>query len=309
MQGDRIFWSFRTYLPISRKNVESPTLKVVITKRQHQNQFFDEMLTESLSLRMMQISAGSFLMGSPSDERDRSDSESPQHQVQVETFFLGKYPVTQAQWRFVAALSQVDRPLEADPSNFKGDDRPVENVSWHDATEFCARLSPHTGRFYRLPTEAEWEYACRAGTTTPFHFGETIATELANYRGTDIKGWSGSYGQGDKGEYRSETTPVDQFGIANDFGLCDMHGNVWEWCEDHWHDNYESAPADGSAWHKPRFEGQVVPLYVSRGGSWQDVPGDCRSASRNDVAAGLRYYTFGFRVVCFAPRTLQPSAL
>jgi len=289
--------------------VESPTLKVVITKRQHQNQFFDEMLTESLSLRMMQISAGSFLMGSPSDERDRSDSESPQHQVQVETFFLGKYPVTQAQWRFVAALSQVDRPIEADPSSFKGDDRPVENVSWHDATEFCARLSQHTGRFYRLPTEAEWEYACRAGTTTPFHFGETIATELANYRGTDNEslGWSGSYGQGDKGEYRSETTPVDQFGIANDFGLCDMHGSVWEWCEDHWHKNYKGAPADGSAWLDEGAEENAT--RVMRGGSWSSDPRNCRSASRDYGGAGVRGSDVGFRVVCFAPRTLQPSAL
>ena len=291
--------------------MESPTLKVVITKRQHQNQFFDEMLTESLSLRLMQIPAGSFLMGSPPDERDRSDSESPQHQVQVETFFLGKYPTTQAQWRFVAALSQVDRPLEADPSSFKGDDRPIETVSWHDATEFCARLSQHTGRSYRLPTEAEWEYACRAGTTTPFHFGETIATELANYRGIDNEssGWSGSYGRGEKGEYREKTTPVDQLGIANNFGLCDMHGNVWEWCEDHWHDNYEGAPADGSAWLVPRSEGQVVPPHVLRGGSWDYYPRICRSATRRYVGAGLRHDCFGFRVVCFAPRTLQPSAL
>ena len=281
----------------------SQQLKVVIQKRQHQNQFFEEALAAGVSLRMMQIPGGEFLMGSPQDEIDRFDSESPQHLVRVEPFFLGKYPVTQAQWRVVASMGGGNRPLESDPSRFKGDHRPVENVSWRDATEFCDRLSQYTGRLYRLPTESEWEYACRAGTITPFHFGETITTELANYRGTDNKErkWSGSYGDGPQGEYRRETTPVDQFGIANAFGLCDMHGNIWEWCQDHWHENYKGAPVDSSSWVNP--EASEDTSRVLRGGSWFDIPWFCRSATRYDGVAGGLYYGDGFRVVCVAPRT------
>ena len=153
---------------------------------------------------------------------------------------MGKYPVTQAQWRFVAAqLPQVNRELEIDPSRFKGDNLPVETISWLDAEEFCQRLSHHTGRLYRLPSEAEWEYACRAGTTTPFHFGETISPEFANYNGEY------TYGNGEKGVYRKQTTPVGSFQVANPFGLYDIHGNVWEWCADDWHKNYQGAPSDG----------------------------------------------------------------
>ncbi|MFM9160298.1 MAG: formylglycine-generating enzyme family protein, partial [Dolichospermum sp.] len=128
----------------------------------------------------------------------------------------------------VAALPQVNQELKPNPSRFKGDGstlltnhRPVERVSWHDAVEFCARLSNYTKRPYRLPSEAEWEYACRAGTTTPFHFGETMTTDLANYNGNY------TYGDGSKGVYREETTEVGSFKIANEFGLYDMHGNVW----------------------------------------------------------------------------------
>ena len=289
----------------------SQQLKVVIQKRQHQNQFFEEALAAGVSLRMMQIPGGELLMGSPDDEIDRFDSESPQHWARVEPFFLGKYPVTQAQWRIVAsmdgdALFEIPargRPLESDPSRFKGDNRPVENISWHDATEFCDRLSQHTRQIYRLPTEAEWEYACRAGTTTPFHFGETITTDLANYDGTDDKDgkWSGSYGDGPKGEYRQETISVGHFEIANAFGLCDMHGNIWEWCQDHWHDDYEGAPVDGRAWVD--LEASEDAFRVVRGGSWDAYPRYCRSATRLNVVAGGRDVNYGFRVVCVAPRT------
>ena len=170
--------------------------------------------------------------------------------------------------------------------------------------EFCARLEQHTKRPYRLPSEAEWEYACRAGTTTPFHFGETITTDLANYRGTDDdeqQNWSGSYGKGPKGEYRVETTPVDYFGVANGFGLCDMHGNVFEWCEDHWHSNYEGAPVDGSAW----LSDDDTANRVIRGGSWYINPWTCRSAYRNIDAPAFTSNHIGFRVVCSAPRTLK----
>jgi formylglycine-generating enzyme required for sulfatase activity len=211
--------------------------------------------------------------------------------------------VTQAQWKIVASLPQVNSDLKPAPSYFKGDNRPVESVSWYDAVEFCQRLSQHTHRTYRLPTEAEWEYACRAGTTTPFHFGETITTDLANYDGTDDKDgrWSGSYGRGPKGEHSEETTAVDHFEIANAFGLCDMHGNVWEWCLDHWHDNYEDAPNDGSAW----LTDDEDALHVHRGGSWDNSPRSCRSASRISFYPAHAYYSFGFRVVCEFPRILQ----
>lgn len=214
--------------------------KIVINRTQKTAQYYVENLGKGISLQMVLIPGGSFMMGSPEDELERSDSESPQHLVDIKQFCIGKYPVTQAQWQAVAALPQVNRELEPDPSYFKGANRPVEQVSWYDAVEFCDRLTSYTKRQYRLPSEAEWEYACRAGTTTPFHFGETITSELANYDANS------TYGAGVKGTYREETTVVGSFQVANAFGLYDMHGQVWEWCLDDWHDNYEGAPTDGS---------------------------------------------------------------
>jgi formylglycine-generating enzyme required for sulfatase activity len=161
--------------------------------------------------------------------------------------------------------------------------------------EFCARLSNYTKRPYRLPSEAEWEYACRAGTTTPFHFGETITTDLANYDGNK------TYGKGTKGVFRKETTEVGSFQVANEFGLYDMHGNVWEWCEDDWHDNYENAPTDGSAWVSDKSNNNKK---VLRGGSWYGNPGDCRSARRICYVAGFGNDFDGFRVVYGAAWTL-----
>ncbi len=143
--------------------------------------------------------------------------------------------------RDAAFICSREKGLAPDPSRFKGDNRPVDQVSWADAQEFCKRLSVKTGKDYCLPSEAEWEYACRAGTTTPFHFGETITTELANYDGNS------TYNNGPKGEYREETTDVGLF-PANDWGLYDMHGSLWEWCEDDYHSDYNGAPDDGSAW-------------------------------------------------------------
>jgi formylglycine-generating enzyme required for sulfatase activity len=250
---------------------------------------FVEDLGNGVILEMAAIPGGTFIMGSPPEELGHRDNESPQHQVTVQPFFMGKYQVTQAQWRFVAQLAQVNRELEQDPSNFKGDNRPVEQVSWYDAVEFCDRLSNHTKEQYRLPSEAEWEYTCRAGTTTPFYCGETISTDLANYDGNY------TYGGGAKGVYRKETTEVGRFGVANNFGLYDMHGNVWEWCQDDWHNDYEGAPTDGSAWLNNEEDNNGKLL---RGGSWYYYPEPCRSASRNyDL---LDYYTYyiGFRVVC-----------
>ncbi|MBE9128008.1 formylglycine-generating enzyme family protein, partial [Coleofasciculus sp. LEGE 07081] len=252
-------------------------------------------LGENLILEMVAIPEGKFLMGSPEQKLESSKNERPQHEVVVSGFFMGKYPITQSLWRFVASLPQVNRELNPNPSHFKGDNRPVECVSWYDAMEFCQRLSQYTNRTYRLPTEAEWEYACRAGTTTPFHFGETIIAELANYCATE------TYGDGVKGEYRQETTPVDHFGIANAFGLCDMHGNVWEWCLDHWHDNYEGAPNDESAW----LTDHENTRRVRRGGSWSNSPRRCRCESRVKNYPGYDYNHIGFRVVCEFPRILQ----
>lgn len=269
----------------------------IIQRKKCQAQYFTEDLGSNIGLDMILIQGGTFLMGLPTDELGGYDDESPQHLVTVPSFFMGRYPITQAQWRFVASLPQVNRELNLDPSSFKGDKRPVEQVSWYDAVEFCQRLSQYTHRTYRLPTEAEWEYAARAGTTTPFYFGETITVELANYAATE------TYGDGLKGEYRAKTTPVDHFGIANTFGLCDMHGNVYEWCLDHWHSNYEDAPDDGSAWLTDDEEAS----RVIRGGSWNSNPRDCRSASRNfDFPSHDDYYD-GFRVVCELPIESETS--
>jgi formylglycine-generating enzyme required for sulfatase activity len=243
---------------------------------------------------MMQILAGEFLMGSPDNELERFERESPQHRVSVPSFFMAKYPVTQAQWRVVAVMGQIERKLNPDPSNFKGDTRPIEQVSWEDAIEFCARLSKHTKRQYRLPTEAEWEYACRAGTMTPFHFGETISPELANYSS------STAYADGQTGAVQGKTTPVDHFEIANSWGLCDMHGNVLEWCEDHWHDSYDHAPDDGSVWLNDRAD----VARVLRGGSWFNDPRYCRSAFRYDNYPMGRVNIIGFRLACTAPELL-----
>ena len=281
-----------------------------LTQRQGQNQYYEDPIAAGvLPLRMMLIPAGSFLMGSPEDELERRDAEGPQHEVTVSQYFMAKYPVTQAQWRAVAAMLPVNRELEPAPSQFKGDNHPVEQVSWYDAVEFCDRITLHTNHQYRLPTEAEWEYACRAGTSTPFHFGQTITTDLANYCGQDQTigktEYSGSYGPGPKGEYRQETTPVDQFEGANAYGLHDMHGNIWEWCQDHWHDNYEGAPTNGSAW----LTDDENARRILRGGSWFTYPRNCRSAYRNNNNPDNRNNNIGFRVSCSAPSTLLKPAM
>ncbi len=185
---------------------------------------FKEDLGNGVLLEMVEIPGGTFLMGSPEDEPLREDSEGPQHKVTVQPFFMGKFPVTQEQYEAI---------MGKNPSSFKGKNKPVECVSWDNAVEFCAKISQRTGKPYRLPSEAEWEYACRAGSTkpTPFHFGDTITTDLANYNGNY------TYGSAPKGQYRQQTTDVGSF-PANAFGLYDIHGNIWEWCEDCWFDNY-----------------------------------------------------------------------
>jgi len=243
---------------------------------------FTEDLGNGVKLEMIAIPGGTFWMGSPANEAERGDNESPQHQVTVPSFFMGKYPLTQAQYQAI---------MGKNPAYFKGNNRPVENVSWDDAVRFCQKLSQRTGKNYRLPSEAEWEYACRAGTKTPFSFGDNITTDLVNYNGNY------PYKSAPKGKYREQTTDVGTFPPTfppNPFGLYDMHGNVWEWCEDDWHENYIDAPTDGSAWNSQ--SGSNTKLL--RGGSWLNNARHCRSAFRDRLSRDIRFYFYGFRVVC-----------
>jgi formylglycine-generating enzyme required for sulfatase activity len=274
-----------------------------------------------LSLTLVEIPAGSFLMGSPPEEPERSNDEGPQHEVTLESFFISQTPITQAQWREVALWQERpgerwSRQLETDPSRFqsregqdnnklrllegesKTDHRPVERVSWEDAMEFCHRLSLRSGRSYTLPSEAQWEYACRAGTKTPFCFGDTISPELANYRSNYAYGNADA--DGPKGIYREQTTPVGMF-PANAWGLQDMHGNVYEWCLDEWHKSYEGAPTNGKAWVddiKGEKSNETGKTRLLRGGSWGDNPRFCRSACRDRNQPVNANVDVGFRVVC-----------
>jgi formylglycine-generating enzyme required for sulfatase activity len=271
--------------------------KILIQRHEQKAQHFIEDLGNEIKLEMVLIPSGIFMMGSPKYEKASRDSERPQHKVAIKSFCLGKYPVTQAQWKEVAALPQVNQELNSDPSTFKGANRPVESISWLDAVEFCLRLSNYTKREYRLPSETEWEYACRARTTTPFHFGETISTDLANYNGNYI------YGDGVKGINRSETTEVGSFEVANNFGLYDMHGNVYEWCQDKYHDSYEETPSDESAWEI--IDNNDNHSRVLRSASWLDNPEHCRSAVRDRDSPNVRGYHSSLRVVLSGvPRTM-----
>jgi hypothetical protein len=216
-------------------------------------------------IEMVEIPGGTFLMGSRVGEGWDCDDERPTHEVTVPSFAMGKFAVTQAQYEAV---------MGNNPSSFKGANRPVESVSWNESVEFCQKLSEQSGENYRLPSEAEWEYACRAGTKTSFFFGESLAKKKANFDS-------------------DSTTDVGSF-PPNDFGLYDMHGNVWEWCLDHWHDNYQGAPTDGTAW----TTGGNSKLGMMRGGSWGSDPGPCRSACRVGDKPDVQDNFIGFRVVC-----------
>jgi formylglycine-generating enzyme required for sulfatase activity len=227
-----------------------------------------------VEMRFAWCPPGTFLMGSPAGEPERRDDEA-QHEVTLtKGYGLGIHPVTQAQWQVV---------MGNNPSHFKGDTLPVESVSWYVWQEFVKKLGEKTGRPFRLPTEAEWEYACRAGTTTPFHFGETISTDLANYDGNH------TYGQGNKGVYGQKTTPVGSF-PPNAWGLYDMHGNDFEWCRD---------------WYGPHSSSDIIDpqgansgtARVLRGGSWYGYPGGCRSACRGGLGPGGRNHILGCRVL------------
>jgi len=246
---------------------------------------------DGVALEMVYIPTGKFLMGSVEGDQD----EKPQHLVNVPEFFIGKYLVTQAQWRVVANWPKINQDLPAEISMFQGDDLPVEQVSWYDATEFCARLSAKTGHYYRLPSEAEWEYAARATTTSPFAYGTTVTTRLVNYDG------QAPYGQARKTIYRNTTTAVGSLANANLFGLYDMHGNVWEWCQDVWHDNYDGAPVDGTAW----TVGEKPNLRVLRGGSWDYFGYGCRCAFRDRATVHIRSPFNGLRLVMHIEQTIN----
>ncbi len=234
-------------------------------------------LGRGVTMKLALIPAGEFMMGSPPGEEDRDDDQGPQHHVRItKPFYMGMHEVTQEQYEAV---------MGADPSHFKGKDRPVETVSWNDAAEFCRKLSEKTGKTVGLPTEAEWEYACRAGTTTPFHTGETISTDQANYNGD----WT--YGSGRKGVYRKSTVAAGSF-APNGWGLYDMHGNVWEWCSDWYGKDYY----DTGAREDP--EGPATGTSrVLRGGSWDDGPWYCRSAASGRAGPSNSSLYDGFRVV------------
>ena len=274
---------------IPAQDVAPPKIKPLTEDLGTAGKLFDH----AIKLEMLPIPAGEFMMGSLRSEAERSEAEGPHHLVKVSAFYMGRFPISQAQWAVIAETTKIDRNLKADPSNFKGADLPVEQVSWNDAIEFCKRLSRETGKHYSLPSEAQWEYACRAGTTTPFYFGKTIDVSIANYRERD---WA-SDGITDSeklGEFQEKTTPVGHFKTSeNQFGLYDMHGNVWEWCADSWHENYNNSPIDDSIWN-PSDDSDSK---VLRGGSWNDVLGSCRSAYRVCGNSALAYKSIGFRVI------------
>ena len=227
---------------------------------------------------MAVVPAGSFTMGSPSDEKGRWDNEGPQHRVRIaKPFAVGRYEVTFAEWNACLAEGGCNGHRPGEKGWGRGR-RPVINVSWKDAQSYVRWLSRKTGKRYRLLSEAQWEYAARAGTTGPFHTGPTISKDQANYQ-------------------RRLTVPVGSF-PANGFGLHDVHGNVWEWVEDCWHGNYGGAPSDGGAW----TSGGNCDRRVLRGGSWNDGPRYLRAANRFANWTGYRSNYIGFRVA----RTLAP---
>jgi formylglycine-generating enzyme required for sulfatase activity len=224
---------------------------------------FIEDLGGGVQLEMIYIPGGIFEMG----DYDGNASEKPPHQVNINPFYLGKYVFTQEQYQAVKGTN---------PSKFQGAKRPVEQVNWNQTMEFCKKLSQKTGKNYRLPSESEWEYACRAGTKTKYYFGDD-EKQLGDYAWYD-------------GNSNWETHPVGQK-KPNQFGLYDMHGNVWEWCSDRWHENYYNTLTDGSSWETGTDNNRV-----RRGGSWSFSAALCRSAFRLRYSPGFYLRNLGFRV-------------
>jgi formylglycine-generating enzyme required for sulfatase activity len=292
----------------------------IVGSRVETGRYFQTELLGGMMLDMVQIPGGGFMMGtlesdlvavkqgsSRSMEREfnndiveslirRFNWEAPKHMVKVPAFYMSKYEITQAQWRAVASLPKVKTDLLSDPSSFKGSNLPVETITWEEAIEFCERLSLATGRRFRLPTEAEWEYAARAGTNTPFNFGDSIRTEWANFQGKF------PYNNSPKGDFRETTVAAGSLGGPNAFGLYDMHGNVWEWCSDVWNESYEGAPSDGSSWET----GKIPYLRIIRGGAWDSLGGECRSNARNRMTATIRLNSIGLRIVADIPEQNPP---
>jgi formylglycine-generating enzyme required for sulfatase activity len=246
----------------------------IIDRRLGSAQCLTERLNEGIDLELVLIAGGTFMMG---DNRHHQD-EQPIHEVRLPPFYMGKYPITQAQYRSIMG----------DSAGFGcGADYPIEQVSWDDAIEFCTKLSQQTGRKYSLPSEAQWEYACRAGTTTAFYFGDTITPAVVNYNGDY------PYNGAPKGENRGQATPVGRF-PPNPFGLYDMHGNVWEWCLDGYQSSYQGAPTEGSTHNHSSRDN---PKRVMRGGAWDYVARGCRSAVRCSLATGIRVGGCGLRLM------------
>jgi formylglycine-generating enzyme required for sulfatase activity len=230
------------------------------------------------------VPAGSFMMGSPASEQNHDWDEAPQHLVTIaKPFAAGRFAVTFDEWEACVADGGCDGYKPKDQGWGRGR-RPVINVSWHDAKAYVKWIAEKTGKSYRLLSEAEREYMTRAGTQTPFWWGSSISPSQANYDGYF------AYGGGAKGEYREKTVPVDSF-KPNPWGLYQVHGNVHDWVEDCWRDNYEGAPSDGSAWTAAECRGRVL-----RGGSWDGGPRFLRSAYRDEHNANSRFNVVGFRL-------------
>jgi formylglycine-generating enzyme required for sulfatase activity len=258
---------------------EMPTINEkgeIIARTRHSAEQFIEDLGNGIRLDMMVIPAGMYQMGSPAHQGNID--EQPQHFVTIKSFMMGKFLITQGQWKAIKN--------KLPPCRFRGDNLPVERIAWDDAQKFCHRLSKQTGRSYHLPSETQWEYACRAGTNTPFSFGDTLTADLANFNGEHI------FRSEPRGIYRHLTTEGGTF-PPNAFGLYDMHGNLWEWCEDTWLDDYSSSPRDSNS-----YQSKESRYRVARGGSWHEPANLCRSAGRIRLLQSEADEYVGFRVVC-----------
>lgn len=260
---------------------------VEIERFWNHTQFHEEYLSEDVSIILVPIPQGNFHMGSPISEIDREEREGPQHLVNIQSFWMSRFPITQDQWFVVSQLPKINIVLDPYPSKFRGNSNPVESVNWFESIEFCSRISKKLGYEFSIPSESEWEYACRAGTNTPFYFGDTLNGEIANYNSKYI------YGLGPKSEYIVNKTQNIGLYPSNNFGLSDFHGNVWEWCLDHWHDSYIGAPNNGSSWITDKNSS----CRLIRGGSWNRIPSFCRSATRNFMSPNTKSNSVGFRIV------------
>jgi formylglycine-generating enzyme required for sulfatase activity len=243
---------------------------------------FSEQIDDATPLTMVLIDGGEFKMGSVSG----NISEKPIHSVKIKSFYMSQFLITQRQWKSISKSFSLGLDLNLVTPQFEGDNLPMENISYVEALEFCKYLSIRTKKVYRLPSEAEWEYACRGGESTDFHFGLSISPKIVNC-------FFGSSNSTQRNSRLLQTTPVGSYGVSNSFGLYDMHGNVLEWCEDSWHDNYIGAPEDGEAWRQEKD----LNCHVARGGCFEMIPNLCRAASRHKRRSNESRH-IGLRVVC-----------